>query len=174
MSGMPIPETMSNSRTTARISVPCRSQTRRVTLSILRATFCIAPMSVSTTFDRFTLGVRYLHTDRYGTLTRKEGLPADILVFALGVGGVVADSNPLLGDGFVARFVIAGDGGGVRLGVSAPAVTFLDVGFVPMRISTIVLLVGIVLLFIPIPPFATIAGILTILVALGMRFLGGN
>ncbi|WP_224447857.1 transporter [Haloprofundus salilacus] len=43
-----------------------------------------------------------------------------------------------------------------------------------MRTSTIVLIVGIVLLFIPIPPFATIAGILTILLALGMRFLGDS
>lgn len=37
--------------------------------------------------------------------------------------------------------------------------------------STWVILVGIVLLFIPIPPFATIAGIVVILAGLALRFL---
>ncbi len=37
--------------------------------------------------------------------------------------------------------------------------------------STWVLLVGVALLFIPIPPFATIAGILVILAGLALRFL---
>lgn len=37
--------------------------------------------------------------------------------------------------------------------------------------STWVVLIGIVLLFIPIPPFATIAGIVVILAGLALRFL---
>lgn len=41
-----------------------------------------------------------------------------------------------------------------------------------VRISTFVILAGIVLLFVPIPPIATILGILTILVGVLMRWLG--
>jgi hypothetical protein len=41
-----------------------------------------------------------------------------------------------------------------------------------VRISTVVILVGIVLLFVPIPPIATILGILTILAGVLMRWLG--
>lgn len=37
--------------------------------------------------------------------------------------------------------------------------------------STWVMLVGVALLFVPIPPFATIAGIVVILAGLAMRFL---
>jgi hypothetical protein len=38
-----------------------------------------------------------------------------------------------------------------------------------VRISTIVMLVGVVFLFIPIPPIATIAGILTLLTGIALR-----
>ncbi|UPV98814.1 transporter [Halorussus gelatinilyticus] len=41
-----------------------------------------------------------------------------------------------------------------------------------VRFSTLVILAGIVLLFVPIPPVATILGILTILVGILMRWLG--
>ncbi|MXV61070.1 transporter [Natronorubrum sp. JWXQ-INN-674] len=40
-----------------------------------------------------------------------------------------------------------------------------------VRISTIVIVIGIVLLPVPIPPFATIAGILLILTGLALRVL---
>ena len=45
------------------------------------------------------------------------------------------------------------------------------VGWDMVRLSTGVLFVGIVLLFTPIPPVATILGIVTILVGLGLRVL---
>jgi hypothetical protein len=41
-----------------------------------------------------------------------------------------------------------------------------------VRFSTIVIGVGVVLLFVPIPPVATILGVLTILVGIAMRLLG--
>lgn len=37
--------------------------------------------------------------------------------------------------------------------------------------STLVILAGVVLLFVPIPPFATIAGLVVILAGLALRFL---
>jgi len=40
-----------------------------------------------------------------------------------------------------------------------------------VRLSTLVILVGIVLLFVPIPPIATILGILTIMFGIVMRLL---
>jgi hypothetical protein len=40
-----------------------------------------------------------------------------------------------------------------------------------VRISTIVMLVGVVFLFIPIPPIATIVGIVTLLTGIGLRVL---
>jgi hypothetical protein len=40
-----------------------------------------------------------------------------------------------------------------------------------VRISTVVILVGVVLLFIPIPPIATILGLLTILTGIALRVL---
>ncbi|WP_121742468.1 transporter [Natronorubrum halophilum] len=40
-----------------------------------------------------------------------------------------------------------------------------------VRLSTIVILAGIVLLFIPIPPIATIAGAVVILIGLALRLL---
>ncbi|OVE84652.1 hypothetical protein [Natronolimnobius baerhuensis] len=40
-----------------------------------------------------------------------------------------------------------------------------------VRLSSGVILVGVVFLFIPIPPIATIAGILTILAGIALRFL---
>ncbi|WP_433626026.1 transporter [Halomicrococcus sp. NG-SE-24] len=40
--------------------------------------------------------------------------------------------------------------------------------------STIVILAGIVLLFVPIPPIATILGIIVIALGVALRFLGGN
>lgn len=40
-----------------------------------------------------------------------------------------------------------------------------------VRISTIIIIVGIVLLPVPIPPFATIAGILLILAGIVLRLL---
>jgi xanthosine utilization system XapX-like protein len=43
-----------------------------------------------------------------------------------------------------------------------------------VRKSTIVILVGVVFLFIPIPPIATIAGILTILLGVGLRRFGSS
>jgi xanthosine utilization system XapX-like protein len=43
-----------------------------------------------------------------------------------------------------------------------------------MKTSTIVILVGVVFLFIPIPPIATIIGILTILAGVAFRALGDN
>ncbi|MFC4553007.1 MULTISPECIES: transporter [Halorussus] len=43
-----------------------------------------------------------------------------------------------------------------------------------VRLSTGVILVGVVFLFIPIPPIATIIGVLLILAGLAMRFLGGS
>jgi hypothetical protein len=42
-----------------------------------------------------------------------------------------------------------------------------------VRKSTFVLLAGVVFLFIPIPPVATIIGIVLILLGLGLRFVGG-
>lgn len=42
-----------------------------------------------------------------------------------------------------------------------------------VRFSTIVILIGIILLFIPIPPIATISGVLVILVGLVLRILAG-
>ncbi|ELY43129.1 hypothetical protein [Natronorubrum bangense] len=42
-----------------------------------------------------------------------------------------------------------------------------------VRVSTIVILAGIVLLFIPIPPVATILGILVILLGVALRLLAG-
>jgi hypothetical protein len=41
-----------------------------------------------------------------------------------------------------------------------------------VRISTLVILAGVVLLFVPIPPVATILGLLTIGVGIVMRLLG--
>ena len=41
-----------------------------------------------------------------------------------------------------------------------------------VRKSTIVILVGIVLLFVPIPPIATILGIATILLGIALRVVG--
>lgn len=43
-----------------------------------------------------------------------------------------------------------------------------------VRKSTFVILAGVVFLFIPIPPVATIIGVVLILAGLGMRFLGGS
>ncbi len=42
-----------------------------------------------------------------------------------------------------------------------------------VRVSTIVILAGIVLLFIPIPPVATILGVLVILLGVALRLLAG-
>ena len=42
-----------------------------------------------------------------------------------------------------------------------------------VRASTVVILLGIVLLFIPIPPIATVSGIVVILIGLAMRFVFG-
>lgn len=42
-----------------------------------------------------------------------------------------------------------------------------------VRASTVVVLLGVALLFVPIPPVATILGILVILAGLAMRFLFG-
>lgn len=41
-----------------------------------------------------------------------------------------------------------------------------------VRISTIVILLGIALLFVPIPPVATILGILVILIGIVLRVFG--
>ncbi|WP_276300043.1 transporter [Halorussus lipolyticus] len=41
-----------------------------------------------------------------------------------------------------------------------------------VRLSTYVILAGVVLLFVPIPPVATILGVLTIAIGVVMRFLG--
>ncbi|WP_137283871.1 transporter [Halorussus salinisoli] len=41
-----------------------------------------------------------------------------------------------------------------------------------VRFSTLVILAGIVLLFVPIPPVATILGIVTIAIGVVMRLLG--
>ena len=41
-----------------------------------------------------------------------------------------------------------------------------------VRFSTLVIAAGVVLLFVPIPPVATILGILTIAVGVAMRLLG--
>jgi xanthosine utilization system XapX-like protein len=40
--------------------------------------------------------------------------------------------------------------------------------------STIVILIGVVFLFIPIPPIATIIGIVTILIGAALKLLGGS
>lgn len=40
-----------------------------------------------------------------------------------------------------------------------------------VRVSTIVILLGVALLFVPIPPIATISGVLVILVGVALRFL---
>ncbi|RQG90122.1 transporter [Natrarchaeobius halalkaliphilus] len=40
-----------------------------------------------------------------------------------------------------------------------------------VRLSTVVILAGVVLLFVPIPPIATISGILVILVGIALRLL---
>ncbi|SEH11907.1 hypothetical protein SAMN04487967_0569 [Natronorubrum sediminis] len=40
-----------------------------------------------------------------------------------------------------------------------------------VRVSTLVILAGIVLLFIPIPPIATVSGVIVILIGLALRFL---
>ncbi|MDJ1430988.1 transporter [Halostagnicola sp. A-GB9-2] len=42
-----------------------------------------------------------------------------------------------------------------------------------IQISTVVILLGVVFLLIPIPPIATIAGIVTILLGLVLRFVAG-
>ncbi|MFA9424964.1 transporter [Natronorubrum sp. A-ect3] len=42
-----------------------------------------------------------------------------------------------------------------------------------VRVSTIVILAGIVLLFVPIPPVATILGVLVILLGVALRLLAG-
>ena len=42
-----------------------------------------------------------------------------------------------------------------------------------VRASTVVILLGIVLLFVPIPPIATVSGIVVILIGLAMRFVFG-
>ena len=41
-----------------------------------------------------------------------------------------------------------------------------------VRFSTLVIGVGIVLLFVPIPPVATILGVVTIAIGIAMRLLG--
>ncbi|WP_128477406.1 transporter [Halorussus pelagicus] len=41
-----------------------------------------------------------------------------------------------------------------------------------VRISTLVVLAGVVLLFVPVPPIATVLGLLTIGVGVLMRLLG--
>ncbi len=41
-----------------------------------------------------------------------------------------------------------------------------------VRASTIVVLLGVGLLFVPIPPVATILGVIVILIGIGLRFLG--
>jgi hypothetical protein len=41
-----------------------------------------------------------------------------------------------------------------------------------VRFSTLVILAGIALLFVPIPPIATILGVLTIAIGVVMRLLG--
>lgn len=43
-----------------------------------------------------------------------------------------------------------------------------------VRKSTYVIVAGVVFLFIPIPPVATIIGIILILLGLGLRFVGGS
>ena len=43
-----------------------------------------------------------------------------------------------------------------------------------VRKSTFVILAGVAFLFIPIPPVATIIGVVLILAGLGVRFLGGS
>lgn len=43
-----------------------------------------------------------------------------------------------------------------------------------MKLSTIVILVGVVFLFIPIPPIATIIGVVTILVGIALRVLANK
>ncbi|MFC6943219.1 transporter [Salinirubellus sp. GCM10025818] len=40
--------------------------------------------------------------------------------------------------------------------------------------STIVILIGVVFLFIPIPPIATIIGIVTILIGAALKLVGGS
>ncbi len=40
-----------------------------------------------------------------------------------------------------------------------------------VRISTIIILLGIGLLFVPIPPVATILGVLVLLIGIGLRLL---
>ena len=42
-----------------------------------------------------------------------------------------------------------------------------------VKLSTIVILAGIVLLFVPIPPVATILGVLVILLGIALRFFAG-
>lgn len=43
-----------------------------------------------------------------------------------------------------------------------------------VRKSTVVIFVGIVFLFVPIPPIATAIGIVTILLGIALRLLGGS
>ncbi|WP_423747065.1 transporter (plasmid) [Haladaptatus sp. SPP-AMP-3] len=43
-----------------------------------------------------------------------------------------------------------------------------------VRASTIVLLAGIVLLFVPIPPVATVLGVIVILIGVALRLLTGS
>ncbi|ADJ14100.1 hypothetical protein [Halalkalicoccus jeotgali] len=43
-----------------------------------------------------------------------------------------------------------------------------------VRVSSLVVLVGIVLLFVPIPPIATIAGVLVILAGVALRVVTGK
>ena len=49
-----------------------------------------------------------------------------------------------------------------------------EAGIRMVKLSTVVILVGVVFLFIPIPPIATIIGIVTILAGVAMRILGGS
>ena len=41
-----------------------------------------------------------------------------------------------------------------------------------VRFSTLVILAGVVLLFVPIPPVATILGVITIAIGIAMRLFG--
>lgn len=43
-----------------------------------------------------------------------------------------------------------------------------------VRLSTVVILAGIVLLFVPIPPIATISGVLVVALGLVLRFVLGK
>ena len=49
-----------------------------------------------------------------------------------------------------------------------------DPRYAMVRKSTVVIFIGIVFLFIPIPPIATAIGIVTILLGIALRLLGGS